>query len=687
MLKFFRKYNKWILAIGVSLLMVAFLIQPFLSSISPTGRSTTLGRINGKKVTWSDYQETVAQIKVLEGIPLVNTRVRELVGQDATRWMLMLHDAERLGLSASDAEVDDVIAALGIQPQFITKLLKQVRGYKTEDFRRVIRNWLTVEQYYELVSGQIYQTYDTPQDASPLPAQTISSPGLKAINQIYIADQFARQGNYGRARELAYASMGSQRISEPLIKHFLYERMATVEGKFLLIDSEDYIDPSHTPSEQELTELFEQYKENLPGESQPYGFGYHLPDRIKIEYMTIPIDQITERIDVDEAEVLDYYETNQDQFKNQNNEEENTQPPIRPYQEVRQQIIDQLTRQKTEQLATKMVNSAQAILFEDSRDLKEDEEGYRDIPDSFQPKPMQEVIEELEKTFEIRPELTEATDDWLTLEQAGELPGIGSSRLANRRDFSFTDYLKSAKELEPGDDNELIHLRLQVKVPSMPLTSYDGSYYMFRMTSAEADRTPENIDEVKENVLADAQTLAAYNKLINDKENILAIAVADDLDTLAEAKGTEVNELPPTARTTWGYMSKPGPPTVTGVGASQNFIDAIFNVVDKSDDPTNIKDIPEDQRMGVVEIDEKLALAVFLIETYKPITYKQYKDQVESAWTPIILNMVLSQNMEETDNPLYWKAIADRVGFKPARDETEEQTDEDQTPTTADASE
>ena len=57
MLQFFRKYNRYILAIGVSLLMVAFLVQPTMQMFGPNPQKRTLGYIDGAKVTALDIQE------------------------------------------------------------------------------------------------------------------------------------------------------------------------------------------------------------------------------------------------------------------------------------------------------------------------------------------------------------------------------------------------------------------------------------------------------------------------------------------------------------------------------------------------------------------------------------------------------------------------------------------------------
>ena len=58
MLKFFRKYNKIILVIGATFLMVAFLIQGTIGMFLGDGGEQTLGTVDGEEIT--NFQATSA---------------------------------------------------------------------------------------------------------------------------------------------------------------------------------------------------------------------------------------------------------------------------------------------------------------------------------------------------------------------------------------------------------------------------------------------------------------------------------------------------------------------------------------------------------------------------------------------------------------------------------------------------
>ena len=109
MLRFLRKYNAHILVVGGCLLMVAFLVEPTINSCQqtqPGAYDNVIGTFkSGGELTSEDIQRAQMEMAVLEiSSPLLSVR-----GLDPMQWLLMLHDAERLGISASDAEAQAIL--------------------------------------------------------------------------------------------------------------------------------------------------------------------------------------------------------------------------------------------------------------------------------------------------------------------------------------------------------------------------------------------------------------------------------------------------------------------------------------------------------------------------------------------------------------------------------------------------
>src|SRR5690606_32878880 len=69
MLKFLRKYSKWILVVGGSLLMVAFLLPQALTQFAGDPGSQTYMRIDGRKITGHRARLAFQEYAALDMLP------------------------------------------------------------------------------------------------------------------------------------------------------------------------------------------------------------------------------------------------------------------------------------------------------------------------------------------------------------------------------------------------------------------------------------------------------------------------------------------------------------------------------------------------------------------------------------------------------------------------------------------
>ena len=103
MLKFFRKYNKILLVVFGTGLMIIFLIEPAMRGLGGGGQPLDLGTVAGQPVTRDDQRRAAVQLNVLgtlagqrgeEGMPLF------IASQLHDPWSWMLTSLES-SLSAS----------------------------------------------------------------------------------------------------------------------------------------------------------------------------------------------------------------------------------------------------------------------------------------------------------------------------------------------------------------------------------------------------------------------------------------------------------------------------------------------------------------------------------------------------------------------------------------------------------
>lgn len=632
MLKFFRKYNKQILVVGGVLLMVIFLIQPAISIFMPSGAGRVVGTIDGKEVTLGDQQQATAQMRLLGGL---NPLLAQDVGDDPLLWMQLQRRANQLGLSASEAEVGSFLGQLGVDTDQLTQLV--LRFQTTEDtVYETVRAYLAVSKYRDLVSGVVTQ--------SVLERLGAVAQAQQAFSQ---ARNFSQQGQAQFASFLQQQALrvfasaeGHQRISEPAVRHAVRDSNAQVAGRVVLFRASDRVDRVEEPAEAELEELFEQHKGDAPGQSEPFGFGYLVPDRIRIEWLAIPREAVAETVEVDEAEAVAFYRENEDRFEPEPPPE--GEPPPEPFgafpsREVRERVIDALRTQKTDEQLDAMTEAARNAMRRPLRRLDNDDQGYKSIPEDLALPPLDEVAARLGENYGIEVEVRQATDSWVSLRNPRTLGPLAGTVMAERQPpVPFSRYVASARELDPDPRNPLVPLQLQVGVPSQPMAGIDGNRrYVFRLTDAEAGHEPERLDAVREQVAADARRLAAYNALTADASKWLMQARAEGLQAMAEEAGVSARNLPPRSRND-ARNARAG-----GVLNNLDLLGSMFEIAAQIGPETDPAEVTLTERTDAIALPSPMSLAVFELTEYQPVTRQGMAELLREPAAPAVVGLYL----------------------------------------------
>ena len=297
MLRFLRKYNAHILVVGGCLLMVAFLVEPTINSCQqtqPGAYDNVIGTFkSGGELTSEDIQRAQMGMAVQEiSSPLLSVR-----GLDPMQWLLMLHDAERLGISASDAEAQAILNSCGATEATIGIAMSR-SGANSVDLQRAVRHWAILQQYQSIALGVSY-----------------SNP----IQRLQRAMEFSRMGgseepNMQLAVAIYNMDGGNATVSEPLLKRFVYDQRAEAKITAIEVPASKYQSEIKPPTTEEMKALYEANKDVVAGEGKPYGFGYRMPHRIKFEYLRVPLDRARDAVKIDEVDAYDYYVKNKDLF-------------------------------------------------------------------------------------------------------------------------------------------------------------------------------------------------------------------------------------------------------------------------------------------------------------------------------------------------------------------------------------
>lgn len=663
MLKWFRLYNKYILAVGGALLMVAFLIQGTLSMLHPTPADEPLGAIGGQEITRGDQMQAAREIAIINRVhPILSP----LTPEDPMQWLLMLHEAQTMGISASNHEVAELLTSLSISDEQLIQIARSLNEPR-DAVRQTIKNWLILQHYKELVLGSSHE-----------PVQYRLSQ-LSAIfqqfEQLQQAPQFMRQYYLGMLmQEMNRLAGAKPRVSQPLLERFVSDQQANVKVAILQIPDAHYLDKVAPPDDATLMGLFNQYKGNLPGASTPYGFGYKFPDRVRVEYLAVPLTRLLAVSKVTEADAVRYYDRNQTEFMlpatatpeatgegaNAGKDAVVNVKQIKPYDEVRAQIISQLKREEAARLGDRIIKSAQAMLFDDVRNLRQNE-GYRDIPADWTPTPLEKVAAQLQEQFGVLPDVYSEGETWHGRQSLATIPGIGGSFLEGQTGAGFPDYAMSARELNPAKENPMANLRLQVKLPSVPLRGADGSRFLFRLIDAQATREPASLDEVREQVVADARRVAAFELAKADQQTWVERLSKDSLQAIAAELKTTVAEPQPFQRREMNF-GRFGTPHVDPIGINQDFVDDVFEFAGKVLDAGELARLAPDKRTGVIPVEAALSVCLVRIDEFQPMTRSTYERSVAFPQLPGWIMEAVLKDAGQLD-PFSVKAISKRVGY------------------------
>jgi hypothetical protein len=599
MLKIFRMYMKYILPVAACGLMLIFVLEGSLMTLFGGGdpRQEVVGNDKTGPIRAADLGSAQSDLQVLQrmGLPVA------IGGNDdpALLWTLLQRDAARLGLGSSSAEVSQAIRDMQLDDATIGKLADDA-GATPAYIRQVIGDFLTYLRYARLMTGQ-------------------------------------------------------PRLSEAAMRRLMHELLAKVQITAVQVSASQYADKVGEPTEAQINALFDEYKGDLPSESEPYGFGYKYPDRIKFEMLIIPGDKLLEKVraerQVREIDAVEYYEQNKAQFTRDGE--------VAPYEgAVREQILAELRAAKAMALAKRMYQDAQDQLYQQYRqyDLVE---GYRDLPADFTPMALGEVAEALQKRYDILPLIRRYDEAWRSDIEVMVVPYMLGAQTATDQPYSAIEYLFSARAFKPETTNPLSALRLQAKLPSLPIEFRDGSLLMVRLLDTSPEHEPASLDEVRDEVVADARSKAAYEALLADKATWEQRWAEATPEAVAEELKVSVLRPQPFARLVPDYSQMGGGgmvvPRLPVIGQNAAFVDAVCDLADQYE--------PGSQPRLVIPVSEARSLFLVQITSVQPGDQTEFDAYVSYGMADMMAERILLSSAESDMNPLSLVAISKRAGF------------------------
>lgn len=475
MMKFFRKYNKQLLAVFMALLMVVFIGGSALEGLLRPETELPIGNSKYGEITTLTVQRQKSTVtNILDVTSRDWQRPFGVPDQplDQVDWFLLVNEAREMGVAADVSEVKAASAS---------------------------------------------------QEAHDMVARLAQGLGLRpdAIHEAL--------AEYRSVQNAALAIGAASHLSESEVQKAARDALEKVQINAVVIPAAVFVEGQPEPSAEELTAHFEKYKAAERGEGLE--FGYYQDPRARVQYVRIDRDAIMETIGVAnlERKAKAYYEENKTKhmpFKRHPGN--NPEPPTPAEGEAPATDADEyLTWEEARHIANAAVTKQQAskaaadlarwIHDYDAgqwSDAVAEKTGYRTAPEAVKAENYYaEMLKQVPPHLSFAGAVTIQETEFFPLSEAGNVAELGAAR-AESGAASLSSILGRSEAFIPElpvDMGAAASDYLAIKQSARPLSdAKSGNHFVFRIVATQPGRPAESVDEVREDVIADLKLLKAY---------------------------------------------------------------------------------------------------------------------------------------------------------------------------------
>lgn len=588
MMKFFRKYNRQILAAIVVFLMIVFLGGEALQGMIRPNMNTLVGTSRFGNIRAADQEYAAQTTRVLQalGYPW-NNPSRGVEPYSELEWILLTREAEQLGTLA--------------QPEAVHAWLGSAMSEETID---------TVARNFRVRPAVIEE-------------------GLRQMKSIQLTAVAINNASFPSAAEVRQAA------ANELDK-------ATI--KAVVVPGVSFVDSNQQFTDAELTAHFDKYKATKKGDG--LNFGYLIPQTVKVQYIKVDRNMVGSKLGVPnlEAKAKAYYDDHkQDVFRRP----PGVEPPPPPAgqedcAEDDPRTIDrknflQWEEQEAQTIAMNIVRNRAADetlarigdwiipqLTDEWSNLPSGNDGYRIVKENdpiTAPNRYEELLKRVPANLAFPEAMSIATTDFFRADKSKEVPQIGeavyrtdrgqleSIRTIPFRNKKFVPTIPTQPGVDPTN-----YLSLH-QTSRYPLTDTQGNLYIVRVVDARDEHAPDSLAEVRTQVTEDLrlakgyETAKAHAKTLVDtvKQGKTLREAYDQMEALAPAKTTPGGFFEPTpfakVASGLGAVGRKGTTTFVpgNVGRIPNeAVDAIF-AQENSTDKIASHEMPERAAVLVTE--------------------------------------------------------------------------------------
>ncbi len=610
MLKFLRRYNKIILVIGGSVLMVAFLIPQALQQVGQAQQHKTIAKIGGRPLSAMQAAEAANELATAESA-LLGMNIKGLFEiEDNIHWVLLTREAEDAGFVGGPSSAQSVLDEMSAIIASFEGQRRQQAGQMVDmgGLEREVRDAL-MQQRARLEA----------QGAGPMVDRALAK--LAGVLRLRMAYQ------------------GAARLSGPTTRAAADAYFNAVEIDAAGIPSDALISEIGEPPAEMLTQHFETYKGVAPGGGE-HGFGYLLPDAVMLEWLSIDREFVRGSVRPDAIEIRKRWQTNRERYPGE-------------FEAERGRVEAVMRDEATVTAMTEADQVVKADIVQQARRFAGDGAWQR-LPTDWREQVVnlealaRAVADRLESRIgaRIEPRVVRR-DTWLTSQDLPNLAGIGRSEIViGARRAPFGELLSAVRELHGGD----LRSGFQVGVLYGPVMDATGNAHYFRMQDARRVGPPASIETVREIVYRDVQRLRAYERLS---------ARVNDLRTSLLEKGLAATADPYGAAVTRGFMNRR---QTFGQGPgldSQPVRDAVMDRASALDPTKPLEEQDASKRFVAEAAPKSLAVALVEVKGMQPMTV----DDLQTQFVLYAQQVQRMLSLESGDGPFTMERMKQRHGY------------------------
>ncbi len=626
MLKFLRKYNTIILVIGGVLLMIAFTLPQAIQQIGSRVGDRPVAILDGREIKSSELGLAEREVAVLEQIaripmqgqivPLVSTLVdRENKGE---HWLLLTEAADRAGFIGGEEH------GLGFLDELAqTQLVLAYQARNMAQFGNPALAMQIAQQQFESPEGQ--EQYREQRAQLLRIRQEVASRSRMLPTEV---DQALAKLRGVQRLQASY--LGSLRMSAVEAQRVAAFYTDVVVADVVPIRADDLADPMLNPTEEQVQAHFEKYRELEPGE-EGLGFGYRLPDRVKLQWIELNRQAIADAVNINVLDIAKAHQADRSRYPGELALE-------------RSRVENDLRNARVRTLLDTAESAIQAQIGSLTRTLESDG-GYRVLPADWQTPDLFEIAQNAAQAVRTKedmpsfptPRVVRRDAQWLDARKLTELEGIGRAAIrttdAGSPALPVFALALSVKELEPEIDRAI-----QVGVPFTDTRVEDalGNRYILTVTDAAAAGVPEAIGELidPQRVRDDWRTAQAYAFLLAQQPTLEAIAAEQGLDAAIDVlfppEITEEGERPQIQRDVQFGASQVRVGNRRAIYDAEEVRDAVRAKASELDPIAPMGDVPAEQRTLSVAAERARSLLLVRVIGLSPLTvesFRQLRDQ------------------------------------------------------------